>query len=102
MYFVIEYQGERKTVKAKATATITEVNHLAFGFDELGDARAKDVRIIGSARREDVAAGMMCCVWPAQESFHCVQCKATHVRLNSIYCSERCEQAFLAELRGEL
>jgi hypothetical protein len=24
MYFVIEYQGERKTVKAKATATVTE------------------------------------------------------------------------------
>jgi hypothetical protein len=57
MYFLVEYQNERKTVKAKAAATVTEVNHLAFGFNELGDAHAKDVRIIGSARREDVAAG---------------------------------------------
>jgi hypothetical protein len=102
MYFVVEYQGERKTVKAKATATVTEVNHLAFGFDELGDARAKDVRIIGAARREDVAAGMMCRVWPAQETFKCVRCKAAHTRLNSIYCSELCRQAFLASLKGEL
>jgi hypothetical protein len=68
MYFVIEYQGERKTVEAKATAAVTEVNHLAFGFDEWGDARAKDVRIIGGTRRADVAAGMMCRVWRAQET----------------------------------
>jgi hypothetical protein len=102
MYFVIEYQGERKTVKAKATATITEVNHLAFGFDEAGDVRGKDVRIMGCTRSSGTAAGMMCRVWPAQESFKCVQCKTTHVRLNSIYCSDRCKQAFLAELRGEL
>jgi hypothetical protein len=68
MYFVVEYQGERKTVKAKATATVTEVNHLAFGFEELGDVRAKDVRIIGATHRADVAAGMMCRVWPAQEN----------------------------------
>ena len=68
MYFVVEYQGERKTVKAKATATVTEVNHLAFDFDELGDARARDVRFVGAARRQDVAAGMMCRVWPAQEN----------------------------------
>jgi hypothetical protein len=102
MYFVVEYQGQRKTVKALATATITEVNHLAFGFEEGGDTRAKDVRIIGSRRREDVAAGMMCRVWPAQETLRCACCKATHVRLHSIYCSERCKQAFLAELRGEV
>ena len=102
MYFVVEYQGERKTVKAKATATISEVNHLAFGFDELGDTRAKDVKIIGSARREDMTAGMMCGVWPAQETFRCARCKAAHVRLNSIYCSELCKRAFLAELKGEL
>jgi hypothetical protein len=68
MYFVVEYQGKRKTVKAKASAIVTEVNHLAFGFEELGDVRAKDVRIIGATRRADVAAGMMCRVWPAQET----------------------------------
>jgi hypothetical protein len=68
MYFVVEYQGERKMVKAKATATVTEVNHLAFGFEELGDMRAKDVCIIGATRRADVAAGMMWRVWPAQET----------------------------------
>jgi hypothetical protein len=67
MYFVVEYQGERKTVQAKATATVTEVNHLAFDFDELGDARARDVRFVGATRRQDVAAGMMCRVWPAPE-----------------------------------
>ena len=68
MYFVVEYQGERKTVKAKARATVTEVNHLAFGFEDLGDVRAKDVRIVGATRRSDVAAGMMWRVWPAQET----------------------------------
>jgi hypothetical protein len=102
MYFVVEYQGERKTVKANARATVTEVNHLAFDFDELGDTRAKDVKIIGSTRRHDTAAGMMCRVWPAQETFHCARCKAAHVRMNSIYCSELCKRAFLAELKGEL
>jgi hypothetical protein len=60
MYFVVEYQGQRKTVKAKVTATITEVNHLAFGFEGLGDMRARDVRIMGCTRSKGTAAGMMC------------------------------------------
>ena len=67
MYFVVEYQGARKTVKAKSTATLTDVNHLAFGFEELGDLRGKDVRVIGATKRQDVAAGMMCKVWPAEK-----------------------------------
>jgi hypothetical protein len=96
MYFVVEYQGQRKTVKAKSTATLTEVNHLAFGLDELGDIRAKDVLVIGSTRRADVVAGMMCQVWPAHKTTKCVQCKTSDARWDSIYCSEACKRAFLS------
>jgi len=96
MYFVVEYQGQRKTVKAKPAATLTEVNHLAFGFDELGDIRAKDVLVIGSTKLRDVAAGMMCKVWPAQNQFTiCINCKSKAARWDSLYCSDRCKQAFL-------
>jgi hypothetical protein len=64
MFFVVEYQGVRKTVKAKAKATVSEVNSLAFGFYEGGDDRGKDVLVVGATRNQDVAAGMMCRVWP--------------------------------------
>lgn len=66
MYFVVEYQGVRKTIKATPKASVTQVNHLAFGFDDAGDGRSKDVLFIGATRRADVAAGMMCRVWPAE------------------------------------
>ena len=97
MYFVVEYQGRRKTVKAQARTTLSEVNRLAFGFEEGGDQRAKDVRIIGATKRADVAAGMMCQVWPVrQQTVKCVQCKNADAHWDSLYCSESCKQAFLS------
>ena len=50
MYFVVEYQGERKIVRAHSRATLTDLNHLAFGFDPLGDARGRDVIVVASSR----------------------------------------------------
>jgi len=64
MYFVVEYNGERKMVKAKATATCTDIGHLAFGFHEAGDVRTREMRAVVASRRLDVAHGAMCNVWP--------------------------------------
>ena len=66
MFHVVEFEGVRKTVKASPRATCTDVAALAFGFDPWGDARTARMTVIGSTKSKDVAAGMMCKVWPAK------------------------------------
>lgn len=64
MYHVVEFEGDRKTVKAKPSATCTDVAALAFGFDPWGDSRTAQMKVICSTKSKDIAAGMMCKVWP--------------------------------------
>jgi hypothetical protein len=64
MYFIVEFEGTRKSVQAKRTASVANVFALAFGGD---DTQCSKMRVIGSTTRKDVAAGMMCKVWPVAE-----------------------------------
>ncbi len=51
MKFTIEYNGDRKTVSAKPTATVCEVAEIAFGY--LPSAEYAKVIVHGSGKHAD-------------------------------------------------
>lgn len=64
LYFVVELDGERKRVVAHKNASLSAVSAIAFGTDPLGDLSVSRMRVIGSTRKFDISAAMMCQSWP--------------------------------------